>query len=89
MATVIPRERPPRKLDEKIEGIPSRAETKVGDPQDPNISRLDTAEKPEKANIQGVGTNLVKKNPMGRCYPRQRAVVKYMGGEADSPTNPE
>ena len=53
------------------------------------LSRLDISEKPVQVNIQGGELHRVKKNKMGRCNPRQKAGVNYMGGEADSPTDPE
>ena len=50
---------------------------------------LDTAEKPEKANIQGVEINLVKMSNNGRKPDRANIGRKQMGGTAALLTKPE
>ena len=44
------------------------------------MSRSDTSENPDKANIQGVNMNLVKIKILVRCQPRHKAGVNFIVG---------
>ena len=70
----------------------------VDKPKDPQersgsikiMSRSDTSERPYQANIQGFVIHLVKlKKINGHMPAAPEGGCKRMGGEADSPTNPE